>query len=118
MLSRLPYRVQIPLGPSLAVVVAALLVTVVAAQIFARTARADTLATVDRAAQLLSGQALPLLAADDTWRVFALLRNTVALIPGATTGQARVAVLDSQGLVFAGAEGGPGHRTHRSRGAR
>ena len=46
MLSRLPYRVQIPLGLSLAVVLAALLVTAVAAQIFARTARADTLTTV------------------------------------------------------------------------
>ena len=76
MLSRLPYRMQIPLGLSLAVVLAALLVTAVAAQIFARTARADTLATVDRAAQLLSAQSLPLLVADDTWRVFALLRST------------------------------------------
>jgi signal transduction histidine kinase len=101
MLSRLPYRVQIPLGLSLAVVVAALLVTAVAAQIFARTARADTLATVDRAAQLLSAQSLPLLAADDTWRVFALLRNTAAFLPGAATGQARAAVLDSEGRVFA-----------------
>jgi signal transduction histidine kinase len=104
MLSRLPYRVQIPLGLSLAVVVAALLVTAVAAQIFARTARAETLATVDRAAQLLSAQSLPLLAADDTWRVFALLRNTVSLIPGATASQARVAVLDSEGRVFASSE--------------
>lgn len=101
MLSRLPYRVQIPLGLSLAVVLAALLVTAVAAQIFARTARADTLATVDRAAQLLSAQSLPLLAADDTWRVFALLRNTAAFLPGAATGQARAAVLDSEGRVFA-----------------
>jgi signal transduction histidine kinase len=104
MLSRLPYRVQIPLGLSLAVVVAALLVTAVAAQIFARTTRAETLATVDRAAQLLSAQSLPLLAADDTWRVFALLRNTVSLIPGATASQARVAVLDSEGRVFASSE--------------
>lgn len=101
MLSRLPYRVQIPLGLSLAVVIAALLVTAVAAQIFARTARADTLATVDRAAQLLGAQSLPLLAADDTWRVFALLRNTAAFLPGAATGQARAAVLDSEGRVFA-----------------
>ena len=101
MLSRLPYRVQIPLGLSLAVVLAALLVTAVATQIFARTARADTLATVDRAAQLLSAQSLPLLAADDTWRVFALLRNTAAFLPGAATGQARAAVLDSEGRVFA-----------------
>ncbi|RVT49574.1 sensor histidine kinase [Rubrivivax albus] len=101
MLSRLPYRVQIPLGLSLAVVLAALLVTAVAAQIFARTARTDTLATVDRAAQLLSAQSLPLLAADDIWRVFALLRNTAAFLPGAATGQARAAVLDSEGRVFA-----------------
>ena len=101
MLARLPYRVQIPLGLSLAVVLAALLVTAVAAQIFARTARADTLTTVDRAAQLLSAQSLPLLAADDTWRVFALLRNTAAFLPGAATGQARAAVLDSEGRVFA-----------------
>ena len=101
MLARLPYRVQIPLGLSLAVVLAALLVTAVAAQIVARTARADTLTTVDRAAQLLSAQSLQLLAADDTWRVFALLRNTAAFLPGAATGQARAAVLDSEGRVFA-----------------
>lgn len=101
MLSRLPYRVQIPLGLSLAVVLAALLVTAVAAQIFARTARSDTLTTVDRAAQLLRAQALPLLAADDTWRVFALLRNTAAFLPGAASAQARAAVLDSDGRVFA-----------------
>lgn len=101
MLSRLPYRVQIPLGLSLAVVVAVLLVTAVAAQIFSRTARADTLATVDRAAQLLGAQSLPLLAADDTWRVFALLRSTAALLPGAAAAKARAAVLDSEGRVFA-----------------
>jgi len=101
MLSRLSYRVQIPLGLSLAVVLAALLVTAVAAQISARTARADTLATVDRAAQLLSAQSMPLLAADDTWRVFALLCNTAAFLPGAATGQARTAVLDSEGRGFA-----------------
>jgi two-component system, NtrC family, sensor kinase len=100
-LSRLPYRLQIPLGLSLAVVVAAMLVTAVAAQIFARTARADTLATVERAAQLLGAQSLPMLAADDTWRVFALLRSTAAFLPGAATGQARAAVLDSEGRVFA-----------------
>jgi len=101
LLSRLPYRVQIPLGLSLAVVIAAALVTAVAAEIFARTARSDTLTTVDRAARLLGAQALPLLAADDIWRVFALLRNTAAFLPGAATGQARAAVLDSEGRVFA-----------------
>lgn len=101
MLARLPYRAQIPLGLSMAVLLGALLVTAAAAQLFARTARAETLATVDRAAQLLAAQALPLLAADDTWRVFALLRNTAAFLPGAATGDARAAVLDAQGRVFA-----------------
>ncbi len=104
MLERLPYRVQIPLGLSVAVVIAALLVTAVNARISARAARLDTLATVDRAIVLLGAQARPLLAADDTWRVFALLRNTTALLPGAKAGRARAAVLDADGRVFAGSE--------------
>jgi two-component system NtrC family sensor kinase len=104
MLARLPYRVQIPLGLSLAVLLGALLVTVVAAQISARSAREATVATVDRAASLLGAQALPMLAADDTWLVYALLRNTAALIPGALDGHARAAVLDTHGRVFAGSQ--------------
>ena len=104
MLRRLPYRVQIPLGLSLAVVIAALLVTGIAAQISARTARQDILATLDRAVVLLIAQARPMLAADDTWRVFALLRDTAALIPGAQAGHARVAVLDPDGRVFAASD--------------
>ena len=63
MLSRLPYRLQIPLGLSIAVLLAAAMVTLVAAQISARTARQDILATLDRGASLLSAQARPLLAA-------------------------------------------------------
>lgn len=104
MLGRLPYRVQIPLGLSAAVVIAALIVTIVAARISARTERQDTLATVDRAVVLLAAQSRPLLAADDTWRVFVLLRNTVALLPGAEDGNARAAVLDARGRVFAASE--------------
>lgn len=104
MLDRLPYRIQIPLGLSVAVVVAALLVTAVTARISARTARQDTLATVDRAVVLLAAQSRPLLAADDTWRVFALLRNTAALLPGAEAGRARAAVLDAEGRVFAASD--------------
>ncbi len=104
MLAQLPYRIQIPLGLSLAVLLAALLVTMVTAQISARTARNETLATVERAAVLLGAQALPLLAADDTWRVFALLRNTAALLPGAEAGHGRAAVLDSDGRVFAASQ--------------
>ena len=104
MLARLPYRLQIPLGLSLAVVLAALLVTGVTAQHSAREARLEIGATAERAASLLGAQALPLLAADDTWRVFALLRNTGALLPGAEAGQARAAVLDSEGRVFAASD--------------
>ena len=104
MLRRLPYRVQIPLGLSLAVVIAALLVTGIAAQISARTARQDILATLDRAVVLLIAHARPMLAADDTWRVFALLRDTAALIPGTQAGHARVAVLDPGGRVFAASD--------------
>lgn len=104
MLHRLPYRIQIPLGLSLAVLVAAVLVTAVASRTAASAARQETLATLDRAVILLIAQTRPLLAADDTWRVFALLRDTVALIPGAGTDNARVAVLDAQGNVFAASD--------------
>lgn len=103
-LERLPYRIQIPLGLALAVVIAALLVTTVAARISARSAREATLGTVDRAVALLAGQSRPLLAADDTWLVFALLRNTAGLLPGAAAGQARAAVLDAAGSVVAASE--------------
>jgi two-component system, NtrC family, sensor kinase len=104
MLDRLPYRVQIPLGLSVAVVVAALLVTTVTARLSARTARLETLATVQRAVDLLAALSRPLLAADDTWRVFALLRDTAALLPGAPAGRAVAAVLDAEGRVFAASD--------------
>ena len=104
MLARLPYRLQIPLGLSLAVLLAALLVTGVTAQHSASVARLQIGATAERAASLLGAQALPLLAADDTWRVFTLLRSAAALLPGAAAGQARAAVLDSEGRVFAASD--------------
>jgi two-component system NtrC family sensor kinase len=104
MFDRLPYRFQIPVGLSVAVVIAALLVTAVAARISARSARQDTLATVDRAIVLLAAQARPFLTADDTWRAFALLRNIAALLPGSEAGHARAAVLDAEGRVFAASE--------------
>lgn len=104
MLRRLPYRVQIPFGLSLAVLITALLVTAVSARISASSAKLETLATLDRAVVLLVAQARPSLAADDTWRTFALLRDTAALIPGASTGHARLAVLDADGRVFAASD--------------
>lgn len=98
---RLPWRVQIPLGLAAAVVIAALLVTAVSARIAADQARQGIVATAGRAIVLLAAQARPLLAADDTWRVFTLLRNTAALLPGAAEGQSRAAILDTQGSVVA-----------------
>lgn len=104
MLRRFPYRVQIPLGLSLAVLMTALLVTAVSARMSASTARRETLAMLDRAVVLLVAQARPLLVGDDTWRTFTLLRDTVGLIPGAATGHTRLAVLDTEGRVFAASE--------------
>lgn len=98
---RLPYRVQIPLGLTLAVLLTAALVTGVAARAQARQARAETLDRIERSSLLLGAQARPLLAADDTWRVFALLRSIVELLPGIRDGHARAAVLDEEGRVFA-----------------
>jgi two-component system, NtrC family, sensor kinase len=101
MFIRFTYRIQIPLGLSLAVLIATLLTTALTANISVKVGREDTLARVDRAVALLSAQAKPLIAADDVWRVFALLRNTTALLPGANSGLARAAILDSDGRVFA-----------------
>ncbi|MDZ7812956.1 MAG: HAMP domain-containing sensor histidine kinase [Ideonella sp.] len=56
---------------------------------------------LDRAVVLLVAQARPMLVADDTWRVFALLRDTADLVPGTLAGHARLAILDAQGRVFA-----------------
>ncbi len=104
MLSRLPYRLQIPLGLSLAVLLAAALVTVVAAQISASTARTQIVANVGRGATLLGAQALPHLDANDTWQVFVLLRNTTPLLPGAQAGLGRAAVLNAQGQIIAASD--------------
>lgn len=104
MLRRLPYRVQIPLGLSLAVLLAAVLVTAITARVQAQNARRDTLALLDRAVVLVIAQVRPLLAADDTWRVFALLRDTAQLVPGADANLARLAILSSDGAVFAASD--------------
>lgn len=104
MLLRLPYRYQIPLGLSLGVVITALLVSAVAAQISARTARQEILTTVNSAVALLGVQAKPLLAADDTWRIFTLLKSTAALLPGVNRQHSRAAVLDAAGRVVAASD--------------
>ncbi|OPF64818.1 HAMP domain-containing sensor histidine kinase [Hydrogenophaga sp. H7] len=104
MLRRLPYRVQIPLGLSLAVLLAAVLVTAITARVQAQNARRDTLSLLDRAVVLVIAQVRPLLAADDTWRVFSLLRDTAQLVPGADADQARLAILSPDGAVFAASD--------------
>lgn len=104
MLGRLPYRVQIPLGLSLAVLLAAILVTGITARGSAQIARQEILSRLDRAVVLVIAQVRPLLVADDTWRVFALLRDTAELVPGAATGASRLAILDAEGRVFAASD--------------
>lgn len=104
MFRRLPYRFQVPLGLVLAVLVSALLVSAVAAQISARSARQEVLTTVRQAMVLLRAQARPLLAADDTWRAYTLLRDTAALLPGIERGQTRAAILDATGRFLAGSD--------------
>ncbi|MDZ7865967.1 HAMP domain-containing sensor histidine kinase [Acidovorax sp.] len=104
MFRRLPYRFQVPLGLVLAVLVSALLVSAVAAQIAARSARQEVLTTVRQAMVLLRAQARPLLAADDTWRAYTLLRDTAALLPGTERGQTRAAILDAKGRFLAGSD--------------
>lgn len=104
MLRRLAYRVQIPLGLSLAVLIAALLVTSITARVSAQNARQETLSLLDRAVVLLIAQVRPMLVADDTWRVFSLLRDAAELIPGSAEGHARLAILDVEGRVFAASD--------------
>lgn len=104
MLPRLPYRIQIPLGLSLAVTLSVLLVSVVAAQISAVSARRGVVSTVQRVVDLLAAQGRPLLMAEDTWRAYELLRNAAALLPDAELGYARAAILDAQGLCLAGSD--------------
>lgn len=104
MFGRLPYRVQIPLGLSLAVLIAAILVTGITARVSAQNARQAILSLLDRAVVLVIAQVRPMMVADDTWRVFALLRDTAELVPGATAGQARLAILDAEGRVFAASD--------------
>lgn len=104
MLPRLPYRIQIPLGLALAVTVAVLLTSAVTARLAARTARQESLATLQRSMDLLVAQGRQLLITEDTWHAYALLRNTAALFPDADKGLARAALLDAQGRILAGSD--------------
>lgn len=103
-LGRLPYRVQIPLGLSVAILLAATLVTIIAARSQAQSTREHTLSVLDKAVTLVIAQVRPHLAGDDTWRVFALLRDTAQLVPGGTASHARLAILNSRGQVFAASD--------------
>lgn len=104
MLPRLPYRIQIPMGLALAVTVSVMLVSIVAARISERTARQEILMTVQRVMTLLAAQGRPLLVSEDTFRAYALLRNTAALMPDADKGYARAAILDADGRFLAGSD--------------
>ncbi len=104
MLTRLPYRLQIPLGLSMAVVITALLVSAVTARHSAQLARAQIMSTVDRTEFLIAAQAPPLLAADDVWGGYTLMKATAALLPGAQEGLSRSAILDNTGKVLAASD--------------
>lgn len=104
MVPRLPYRVQIPLGLALAVVLSVSLVSAIAAQISARSARQEIISTVQRVMELLVAQGRPLITSEDTWRAFTLLRNTAALLPEAKKGLTRAAILDADGRLMAGSD--------------
>lgn len=104
MLRRLPYRMQIPLGLVLAVTLAVVLVNLVAAQIAARNARQDIISTAHRVVALLTTQGRALLAQDDTWRAFTLLKSATALMPEVAQPHARAALLDAQGHYLAGSD--------------
>lgn len=104
MFPRLPYRIQIPMGLALAVTVSVMLVSIVAARISERTARQEIIVTVQRVMNLLAAQGRPLLVSEDTFRAYALLRNTVALMPDADKGYARAAILDTEGRFLAGSD--------------
>jgi signal transduction histidine kinase len=93
-----------PLGLAMAVILSVLLVNLVAAQISARSARQEIRSTVQRVVDVLVAQSKPLLAQDDVWRAFTLLRNTAALLPQTSKGQSRAALLDASGRFMAGSD--------------
>lgn len=101
MFTRLPYRLQIPVGLSLAVLITAILMTAVLAKVMALTAEQETSERINRASVLVVSQARSLIAAEDVWRTFTLLRSTTALLPGADDGLSHVSALDKDGYVFA-----------------
>ena len=88
----------------MAVLLTALLVTAVTARHSAQVARAQILSTVDRAGLLIAAQAPPLLAADDVWGGYALMKATAALLPGAEKQLSRAAILDQSGRVLAASD--------------
>lgn len=101
MLNRLPYRLQIPLVLSVAVLITAMLVTALLAKVILNTAERETIERINRASLLIVSQSRSLITAEDIWRTFTLLRNTNALLPGADDDLAHAVVLDSAGYVFA-----------------
>ncbi|GAB4396326.1 MAG: hypothetical protein OHK0048_00640 [Rhodoferax sp.] len=104
MLRRLPYRIQIPLGLALAVALSAFLVSVVTAHLTAARVHADIMSTVERVVAMLGEQGRPLLAQDDTWQAYTLLRSAATLLPAHHLGASRAALLDAHGRYLAGSE--------------
>lgn len=97
-----PYHIQIPLGMILAVTLAVSLVSVVSAQLSVRNARLEIVSKVQRVVHLLAAQGKPLLALDDPWRAYVLLRDTAVLLPQKGSSLSHAALLDAQGHTLAG----------------
>ena len=88
----------------MAVVLTALLVTAVTARHSSQLAREQIMTTVDAVGSLIRAQSPPLIAADDVWGAYTMMRATASLLPGSELKQSRAAVLDSHGRVIAASD--------------
>lgn len=101
---RLPFRLQVPLGLTLAVLLTATAMAIGFAVTTAQRERAVVDEMVQRAQALLMRQALPLIWGDDVWGLYELLRDTSAVLAGGQPNAVRMAVLDTQHRVVAASD--------------
>ncbi len=104
MIVRLPFRLQIPLGLTLAVLLTAL--TMGAAFTLASVQRERMLfmESITRAQELLTNQVRSLILSDDVWALYKLLRETSAMLRSSREGKVRLAVLDADFHVLASSD--------------
>lgn len=100
-LTRLPFRVQVPIGLALAVLLTSVLMSAAFTATSARREQDLIVETVQRARSLLARQAQPMVLTDDVWGLYELLRETAQLIGRGHAESVRMAVLDQQAMVLA-----------------